>query len=158
MRKRGKPPLWFEETFDRIRRFENEIFRVFDDFWRGFDISFPEIRIPMQEFRSTAVDVAETKDEIIVRADLPGFSKDEIKLKATEDALHIEAVKKEERKEEGENYFRQERRFGAVKRVVPLPKQVIPEQAKAKFENGVLEVKLPKAQAEEEEEKEIEIE
>lgn len=158
MRKRGRPPLWFEETFDRIRRFENEIFRVFDDFWRSFDISFPEIRLPIQEFRNVAVDVAETKDEIVIRADLPGFSKDEIKLKATEDAVYIEAVKKEERKEEGENYFRQERRLGAVKRVIPLPTPVIPEKAKARFENGVLEVRLPKVEPEETKEKEIEIE
>jgi len=156
--RRRRPPLWFEETFDRIRRFENEIFRVFDDFWRSFDISFPEIRLPPQPFRSIAVDVAETKDEVIVRADLPGFSKDEIKVKATEEAVHIEAMKKEETKEEGESYFRQERRLGAVKRVIPLPVPVIPEKAKAKFENGVLEIRLPKAEPEETKEKEIEIE
>lgn len=154
--RRRRPPLWFEETFDRIRNFQNEIARAFDDFWRGFDMDFPEIR--WEGMRSIAVDVAETKDEVIVRADLPGFKKDEVKLKATEDTVYIEAEKKEERKEAGENYFRQERKLGKVKRVIPLPVEVIPEKAKAKFEDGVLEVRLPKAEPEEEREKEIEIE
>jgi HSP20 family protein len=163
-RRRERPPFWFEETFDRIRRLEEEFHRMLSDFWRAGFGEFPEFRLPRirietEAFGSMPVDVSETKDEVIVRADLPGFSKDEIKLKATQDELIIEAGKREEKEERAENYFRQERRWGAVRRVIPLPVPVIPEKARAKFENGVLEVRLPKQEPEEEEEeKEIKIE
>ena len=157
--RRRRPPFWFEETFDRIRRLEDELYRAFSELWKGFEFSFPEIKFPeFQEVGRIAVDVAETKNEIIVRADLPGYRKDEIKVKATEDSVVIEALKREEKKEQEENFFRQERRIGAIKRVIPLPVQVIPENAKAKFENGVLEIRLPKAEPEKEKEREIEIE
>ncbi len=162
-KRRERPPFWFEETFDRIRKLEEDIFRAFSDFWRfsPFEFEEREFRMPLPTWREIStipVDVAETREEVIVRADLPGFAKDEIRVKATENEVILEAEKKEERKEEGEDYLRQERRMNRVARAIPLPVAVIPEKAKAKFENGVLEIRLPKAEIEEEEEKEIEIE
>ena len=161
MRKRNRPPFWFEETFDRIRRMEEDLHRLMQDVWKSAFSTFTGFEFPRFEregFGSIPVDVAETKDEIIIRADLPGFSKEEIKVKATEDSVIIEAEKREERKESAENYVMQERRYGAVRRVIPLPVQVIPEEAKARFKDGVLEIRLKKAHVEEEKEKEIEIE
>ncbi len=162
MKKKNRPPFWFEETFDRIRRMEEDLHRLMQDIWKSAFNTFTGFEFPRLEkeinFGNIPTDLAETKDEIIIRADLPGFSKEEIKVKATEDSVIIEAEKKEERKESAENYVMQERRYGAVRRVIPLPVQVIPEEAKAKFKDGVLEIRLKKAYAEEEKEKEIEIE
>ncbi len=156
-RDRERPPLWFEETFDRIRKLEEDIFRAFNEFWRApFEFGFRRVGFPTAP--QAPVDIAETGREVIVRIDLPGFRKEDIRLKATENELIVEAERREEEKEEKENFFRQERRYGAVKRVIPLPVAVIPEKARAKFENGVLEVRLEKAEPEEEKEKEIEIE
>ncbi len=159
-RKRERPPLWFEETFDRIRRLEEEFHRMMSDFWRSpFDMHFTDQFFRTKpEISSISVDISETGSEVIIRADLPGFKKEEIKLRATEDEVIIEGEKKEEKVEEEENYFRKERRYGKVKRVIPLPVQVIPEKAKAKFRDGVLEIRIPKVEQEEEEEREIEIE
>ncbi len=164
-RRRDKPPFWFEDTFDRIRKLEEEFHRMLADFWRDpFEFETPEFKIPSIKIKGELggninVDVSETKDEVIVRADLPGFEKSEIKVKATEWDVTIEAEKKEETVEEGEKYYRKERRYGKVRRTVSLPAEVEPDKAKAKFENGVLEIRLPKKEPEEtEEEKEIEIE
>ncbi len=159
VRRRERPPFWFEETFDRIRKLQEDIFRAFDEFWRPpFEFEFEPPRVSFSTTPQAPVDVSETPREVIVRIDLPGFRKEDIRLKATETELIVEAERKEERKEEKENFFRQERRYGAVRRVIPLPVPVIPEKAKARFENGVLEVRLEKAEPEEEKEKEIKIE
>jgi HSP20 family protein len=97
-----------------------------------------------EEIESFPVDISETEDEIIVRADLPGFSKEEISVNATENILTIEAKHREEKKERGEKYYTVERKFGSFRRVISLPVEVEPERAKARMKDGVLEVILPK--------------
>ena len=91
------------------------------------------------------VDVAETEDELIVKADLPGFKKEEVVIKATKNTLEIVAQKKEVRKEKTETMFRAERKFGALRRAFTLPAEIIPETAKANMQDGVLEIRFKKA-------------
>lgn len=92
------------------------------------------------------VDVLETPTEVIVTAELPGVEKKDIKLNVTEDALELSAELKVERAEEHPGVIRRERRVGKFYRSLSLPCKVKPEGAKAKYVNGVLEVRLPKAE------------
>jgi len=127
--------MFEEDIFNELLKMRRKIERLMRSF--GSLASFEEIE-------SFPVDVSETEKEIIVRADLPGFSKDEVSVNATENTLTIEAKHKEEKKEKGEKYYTVERKFGSFRRVISLPVEVEPEKARARMKDGVLEVILPK--------------
>jgi HSP20 family protein len=101
------------------------------------------------------LDISETEEEIVVKAEIPGVAKDDIKLSITDNVLVLKGEKKMSREVEEENYHRIERVYGSFYRSVELPSRVKAEGVEAKFENGVLEVRIPKA--EEAKIKEIEI-
>ncbi len=126
--------MFWEDPFEelqRMRRMMREAFR----------------RIGEVEETAFPVDISETVDEVIVRADLPGFKKDEVSVKATENTVEIVAQHKEKKVEKTETIFRAERRFGVARRFLTLPREVIPETAKASMEDGVLEIRFKKAKA-----------
>jgi len=93
------------------------------------------------------VDVYETDDQLVVKATVPGVKPEEIEVTITGDLLTIKGEFKQEGKVEKPNYLRQERRFGSFCRQVGLPAGVSTEKAKATFENGVLTLEMPKAEA-----------
>jgi HSP20 family protein len=93
------------------------------------------------------VDVYETDDQLVVKATVPGVKPDEIEVTVTGDLLTIKGEFKLEEKVEKPNYLRQERRFGSFCRQVGLPAGANVDQAKATFENGVLTLQMPKAEA-----------
>jgi len=92
------------------------------------------------------VDVKEQGDEVVVTADMPaGMAKKDIAIDLVNPkALEVSCERKEEKKEEREGYFMQERVFGSMNRIVPLPKAVTEDGARASFKNGVLEIHLKK--------------
>lgn len=90
------------------------------------------------------VDISETDDELTVKADLPGFNKEEIAIRATENTLEIAAQHKEKEMEKTEKMFRAERRFETARRAFTLPAAVNPDTTKAEFKNGVLAITLGK--------------
>jgi HSP20 family protein len=79
-------------------------------------------------------------NEFVVRTDLPGINKDDVKIDITDDSITIEGERREEHEEDREGYYRSERSYGSFYRVVPLPDGAITDSAKANFNNGVLEV------------------
>ncbi len=145
------------DPFDEIRRLEEEIDSVFNEFWRtggGRRRALPtsakrkekgEIA-PYEEaiIWAPAVDVIDREKEIVVKADLPGVDKKDVKIKIDPETISISGEIKKEKKEENETYYREERVYGSFSRVIPLPAEVDPEKAEAKFENGVLEITAPK--------------
>jgi HSP20 family protein len=88
--------------------------------------------------------VSETENEIRIRAELPGVSENDVEVTLTDDILTIRGEKKEERREEKENYFLSERTFGSFQRSLRLPFSADADKVKASFESGVLNVTVPK--------------
>ncbi len=94
------------------------------------------------------LDMYETENDVVVKAAIPGVKPEDIEVTVTGDLLTIKGEFKSEREERDEkrNYHRQERRFGNFSRQVALPTSVSADACQAEFENGVLTLKLPKAE------------
>ena len=98
------------------------------------------------EVRAPVVDVFEDKNDIVVKAELPGLDKDNIEVNLTDNTLTIKGEKKKEEEVKEENYYRCERAYGSFVRSVELPKAVHADKVKASFKNGILEVRVPKTE------------
>lgn len=93
------------------------------------------------------VDIKESPEAYVVHAELPGVSKDDLQIAVDQGMLTIAAeVKQHDQKTEGERVVRSERYFGSVARSFQLPLEVDQSAAKARYENGILELSLPKKQ------------
>ena len=90
------------------------------------------------------MDVAETKDSLIIKVEVPGIHPEDIQVSLQEQVLTVKGEKKKERDEKDEHYFRIERTYGAFARSVRLPVPVDPAKVNAMFRNGVLTVTLIK--------------
>ncbi|GAB7009965.1 archaeal heat shock protein Hsp14 [Halorubrum trueperi] len=95
------------------------------------------------------VDVAEYDDEFVVMADLPGYDREDIDVRAEDGRLTIRAERDAEREDADRRYLRRERRHESVTRSVDLPTSVIETDASATYQHGVLTVTLPKDSADE---------
>ncbi len=93
-----------------------------------------------------AVDIYETKDDVVVKASLPGVKPEDVEVSVVGDTLTIKGEVKEEKDIKEENYIRKERRYGSFCRSFTLPVSVNADKATAEFENGVLTLTLPKAE------------
>jgi HSP20 family protein len=80
--------------------------------------------------------------DLVVRADLPGLSKDDVEVEVNEDSITIRGERRHEREEERDGIYRSERSYGSFSRVVPLPEGTITDSASATFKDGVLEIVL----------------
>jgi len=92
-----------------------------------------------------AVDMYETPEEVVVRTALPGVDPENIDVSVVGDMLTIKGEIKSEEEEEGTNYIRRERRYGAFSRSLAIPTNVVADKAVADFSKGVLTLRLPKA-------------
>lgn len=103
------------------------------------------------------VNISEDPSNIYVHAELPGLAKDDVKITVTDGMLTIRGEKKQEAKQEGRNYHRIERRYGQFVRQFTLPDNINEEAVKASFENGILEITVPKKEPAKPKEREIPI-
>ena len=104
---------------------------------------------------SPSVDVSETKDNFIIKAELPGLEKDDVNVSISGDLLTLKGEKKKEEEEKDEHHHYVERYYGSFQRSFKLPANVKADKIEATFDKGVLKVVLPKT--EEAKKKEIEI-
>ncbi len=102
-----------------------------------------------------AVDIAESKDEFLIKVEIPGMSKDDLKIKLQENVLTVQGEKKQEKETKEQNYHRMERSYGSFCRSFRLTSPVKQDKIDANYKDGVLSISLPKA--EEAKTKEIEI-
>ncbi|WP_457600983.1 Hsp20/alpha crystallin family protein [Hydrogenivirga sp.] len=119
-----------------------ELERIRREFDRLLEDAFPVGE--REQILAPPVDVYETDTEVVVKAEVPGVKKEDIDVTIKENAVHIRAERKEEKEEKTENVHRVERFYGVIERVVPLPTEVKPEEAKAEYKDGVLEIRIPK--------------
>lgn len=129
-----EPFRWMDRDFGNLRRMME---RVFDEsFMRssngaGLDEG------------SLALDVLEKDGQVVVKASLPGFTKDEIDVQVHEGVLYIKAEHNEETEDKNAKFYRRERRYGAVARRIALPGTVSEADVNAELKDGVLTLTLP---------------
>lgn len=92
------------------------------------------------------LDLAETNKEVTITAELPGLEEKDIELSLNESTLSLKGEKKSESEEEGKNFYRRERTYGAFYREVELPAEIDAEKIAATFKSGILTVVLPKSE------------
>ena len=94
-----------------------------------------------------AMDLVETEDHFVLRADLPGMSEEDLKIELEDGVLPISGERRADHEERQEGFYRVERAFGSFSRSLTLPKGVDAEAVSASFDRGVLEVRIPKPEA-----------
>ncbi len=115
---------------------------------RLFDLTFPRLGETDTTLLggqwAPAIDIYDSKDNVVVKADLPGLKKDDIEVLIQDNILTIKGEKKQEREVKEEDYIRSERFYGSFHRSISLPSEVDGSKVKAVFKDGVLELTLPK--------------
>ena len=94
-----------------------------------------------------AVDLIEREDSLVLKADLPGLTEDDVQIEVRDSVLTIAGERKAEHEDKQNGYYRIERSFGRFSRTLQLPEGVDADRIGASFENGVLEVTIPKPEA-----------
>ncbi|WP_456456839.1 Hsp20/alpha crystallin family protein [Thermovibrio sp.] len=131
------------DPFEDMFRYFQEMERMMSEMMRGFGREFPGLEAGFEP----RIEMYETPDEIVVRAEMPGLDKESIDVKVRGNYLIIRGVKKQEQKEEKDNVFFSETFYGEFQRVIPLPVEVKEEGIEAYYDKGVLEIRLPKAES-----------
>lgn len=134
-----------------VRRFVDEVDRLAEDFGVGRGLfSSLERGLPNGAGGawSPQVEMFERNGELVLRADLPGLSKDDVKVELADNAVTITGERRDEREEKREGFYSSERSYGKFYRPLPLPQGVNTDDARASFRDGVLEVTMPVPKAE----------
>lgn len=140
------------DPFRELATLRDEMERLFDTFFGR--------RSALMEREYTyvpAVDVEETDNEFIVRAELPGMDKKNIKISLSEDAITISGERKRHKEEKSKTYHRIEMAYGKFTRTIEFPCEVDPASAKAVYKNGILTITVPKSEKAKPKEIEIEV-
>jgi HSP20 family protein len=139
------------KPFAEMARWERDMERLFGNFLTGrahplFDDRWwPGKSVGSRE-PDLDMDLYEDQNEIVVKAELPGMTKDDVQISLSDNILTIKGEKKKEEDDRGKDYYRSERVYGAFFRSQPLPAEINPEKVRATFKNGVLEIRLPKSE------------
>jgi len=131
-----------------MRRMMEDLDRMFEDFGsaRGSRGDMPDVggRGGLAMDWTPAVEMFERDGQLVVRADLPGLSPEDVRIEVTDDSLTIEGERRSEMEVEEEGgVYRSERTYGRFSRIIALPEGVDPDGAQARFDNGVLEITIP---------------
>ena len=143
-----------DSPFAFIRWFAEEMDQFFEDYGFGFGLRMPSLLICGHELLpreaglvsaewSPRVDILQREDQFMVRADLPGLTKDDIKAEVTERLITLQGERKQEQKTEREGYTFYECSQDRFYRAIPVPEGVDASKATAEFRNGVLEIVMP---------------
>ena len=127
------------DPFREMTNFEDQFNRL----WRGVADGGKR-----QESWLPAVDVFDTKDAVVLKAELAGMRPDDIQIEVEDNVLTIKGERRFEEKVDEDRYYRVERRFGSFQRSLALPQGVKADDIQASYEDGILEVRVPKAEEE----------
>ena len=139
------------KDFDRMRR---EMDRLWDSFFEG------GLRRRTEEAVEwlPSLDIAETKNEIVVKAEVPGMDPKDIDISLSGGVLTIKGEKKQEKEEKETDYHLIERSYGSFTRLVQLPKEVQSDKISASYKSGILKITLPKSEEAKKKEVKIKVE
>lgn len=141
-----------------MRRFSEEMDHLYEDFGLGRGWLTPMLdkaQLP-EGVWSPQVEMFERDNELVLRADLPGLTKDDVSVEIANDGITIEGERKNDG-EKREGYYRSERSYGKFYRRIPMPEGINAEDAEASFSNGVLEITMPATKREERKPRRLEI-
>ena len=129
--------LWRKQEFDRMRR---DIDLLFRRFRRGFGVP----RSLLEPVESVAIDMSQTETTVTLRAALPGMKPEDIHISVTDESLTLKATAQEETLDKGEKYERVTRSSRSFSKTISLPCRILPDEVKATYKDGILEIVLPK--------------
>ncbi len=124
-----------------------ELVTMRDDMDRLFETFFGTQPQTMDEFWRPAIDIEENNGNLMVRAEIPGMNKENIKVSVKEDMLKISGERKQENETKEKTFHRIERSYGKFERIIRLPSEVDADKVKASYKEGVLNVTLPKPES-----------
>jgi HSP20 family protein len=127
-----------------LASFQDEMNRVFNDFFRSGNGG--EAGWGLRTW-NPPVDIYETDDALVLKAELPGVSKDDVSIEVHQNTLILRGQRKHEAEVKEEHYHRVERAYGTFQRSFVLPTTVDQDKVQATFKDGVLELHLPKSEA-----------
>ena len=133
----NRPENWGWPTVDQLSNLREEINRLFQSPFEGRESEIFNTWSP-------ALDLYEDKDNLVVKAELPGMERKDITLNLEKNVLTLKGERRFEKEAKDENYHRIERSYGSFHRSIALPAQVDDQKVDASFKNGVLTVVLPK--------------
>jgi len=134
--------------FKDLVSIQDEMNKLFDDFFGRFPMRMEGI----ERIWAPNVNISETKDNIIVTAEIPGMTKEDIKVALYENTLTLSGEKKQEKEEKEANlkmhshYHRIERSYGSFTRSFDLPTKVQFDKIEANYKDGILKITLPKSE------------
>lgn len=131
--------------FALMRRFTEEMDRMFEDYGVGGSLSASRSAGGLRQgagYFAPQVEVFEREGQLVVRADLPGMTKDDVRVEVTDNGILLEGERRYEHQESQGGVYRSERSYGSFRRMVPLPEGTNAEDAKATFKDGVLEITM----------------
>ena len=130
---------WPSELFGVQR----EINRLFDNFFHGGTQADETLA---GSYWTPAVDIAEQENDYLVKMDLPGVAREDVKISLESNILTVRGEKKQEKEEKNKNFHRVERSYGSFQRSFTLPTTVKSDKIDAAFKDGVLTIALPKSE------------
>jgi len=130
------------DPFEEIGRMQERLSQLFSELSPSGEMKSLDTLSPM-------MDVQDKDKEIVVKVDMPGVDKNDVEIDIKNNMLYINANTHREKEEEKEGYVMRERAFSRFARTFSLPANVATEGAKAKLEDGVLTITIPKAEIEE---------
>jgi HSP20 family protein len=144
------PSLWGGHPLDTMMRLSRDMDQLMDSFFGG-RTGFPtfgrdrSVGSPAADLWSPRIEVRQQGESLLISAELPGITRDAVKIESTEEGIAISGERRETREEGGgkQDYHLSERSYGSFYRVIPLPDGAQAEQAKASMRDGVLEISVP---------------
>lgn len=134
--------------FQLMRQMSEEMDRMVERFFG--DVGFGRRGFGLEPFRATGemtwsprIEAYQKDDQFVIRAELPGVSKDDINVNISDDAVTLQGQRRHEQQEEREGYYHSEWSYGSFARTIPLPEGAIVDNADASFRDGVLKITIP---------------
>jgi HSP20 family protein len=141
MRFIDRRPILGQGPLTLMKRLGVEMDRMLED----FDLAHPSTFTPAPRSFEwlPAVELLQKPDQFVVKVELPGLTKDDVKIEVAEGYLTLEGERKQEKTEKREGFLRTERSYGTFFRAIALPEGAKADQAKATFAKGILEIEVP---------------